>query len=189
MTAQPYQRGPIRTEVTKAAYRDGTTPSLMLPTVDFVREGSSKSRSRFAAIRGGAFSPYTIPLPAPPRERVVLLAVGEGGALPNGGVSASPMTDSLTSPLRPSSAASTTNCKNRLPRSASAKVALARIRSSCPRALGFHGGWCSLSSVYEPGWKTLARRRQRAGVAVEIRGGLSTNRRLIGIYWALEEVP
>src|SRR5215470_3582135 len=44
-----------------------------------------------------------------------------------------PMTDSLTSSLRPSSAASTTNRRNRLPRSASAKVALPRICWSCTR--------------------------------------------------------
>src|SRR5215475_1161673 len=44
-----------------------------------------------------------------------------------------PMTDSLTSSPRSSSAASTTNRRNRLPRWASAKVALPRIRWSCKR--------------------------------------------------------
>jgi hypothetical protein len=34
-------------------------------------EGGGKSRSRFVGIRGGAFYPYTIPLPAPPRGRAV----------------------------------------------------------------------------------------------------------------------
>jgi hypothetical protein len=41
-----------------------------------------KSLPRFAAERGGAFFPYTIPLTAPPRGGREPIATGEGNALP-----------------------------------------------------------------------------------------------------------
>jgi hypothetical protein len=60
---------------------------LIAPLMDSTIQDSGKSLAGFGAKGGDALFPYTIPLPAPPRGWVVLVAVGESGALLNGRVS------------------------------------------------------------------------------------------------------
>jgi hypothetical protein len=75
---------------TTEVHRDPTLRRRWLPEPQAKTPLCGKSRARFVAMRGGAYFPYTIPLPTPPRGRVDLRAVGEGTALPNGRVSGPP---------------------------------------------------------------------------------------------------